>query len=48
MLTWKVDKRITDDLRHVLVVFWLGGAPKGPQGPKWFLMYNLVCYEKAM
>ena len=24
------DKGISDDLKHVLVVFWLKGAPNGP------------------
>ena len=27
-----VDKGISNDLRHILVVFWLGGAPKSPPG----------------
>ena len=27
-----VDKGISNDSRHILVVFWLGGAPKSPPG----------------
>ena len=27
-----VDKGISNDLRHILVVFWLGGAPKSLPG----------------
>ena len=29
-----------------MVVFWLEGAPNGPQGPKWSQMDNLVFHEK--
>ena len=28
LVPWKVDVGISDDLRHVLIVFLLGGAPK--------------------
>ena len=39
---------ISDYLRHVLVVFWLDGAPKGPpQGPQWSRIDNLVIHEKS-
>ena len=36
---FRQDKGITDDLRHVLVVFWIGGAlkalPRVPNGSQW-------------
>ena len=48
---WKVDKGISGDVRHILVVFYLGGAPNDrpwpPQGPQWFQMDDLVFHEKS-
>ena len=31
IVAWKAEKGISDNLRHVLVVFWLIGALNGPQ-----------------
>ena len=49
LLTRKVEKRISVDMRHVLAVFRLWGAPQGPlRVPNWwFPMDNLVCHEKS-
>ena len=48
LVPWKVDKRISGDLRHVLVVVWLEGAPNShPQGPKWSQMDDLMFHEKS-
>ena len=38
-VAWKADKGISDDSKHVLVVFWLKEAPnctpRVPNGSKW-------------
>ena len=48
LVSCKADKGISDNLRHVLVIFYLGEAPKGhPQVPQWFQMDDLVFYEKS-
>ena len=41
--SWKGDKRISGDLTHVLVVFWLEGAPNAPS--PWSPIDNLVFNE---
>ena len=43
----KVDKRISDDLRHVWPFKGSGGPPSTPEGPQRFSMHNLVWHEKA-
>ena len=48
LVAWKVDKGISGNLRHVLVVFWLEGVPRGPpQGPQRSQMDKLVFHEKS-
>ena len=32
LVAWKADKGISDNLGHVLVIFWLEWAPNGPPG----------------
>ena len=38
LVAWNADKGISD-LKHVLVIFWIEGAPNAPpripNGPKW-------------
>ena len=47
LLTCKVDKIKSNDLRHVWFFSDSEGAPKGPGGPQWFQTENLVCHEKS-
>ena len=46
LVAWNGDKGISDDLKHVLVIFWLEGPPTAPQDPKWSQMDDLVFHEK--
>ena len=43
LVPWKPTKGISGDLRHVLVVFWLEGAPNAPT--PWSPIDNLVFHE---
>ena len=52
LVAWKADKGISDDLGHVFVVFWLGGAPnvppRVPDGPKWTTYCSMRSGDKKL
>ena len=43
LVPWKRTKGISGDLRHVLVIFWLKGAPNAPT--PWSPIDDLVFHE---
>ena len=51
LVPWKADVGISDDLRQVLIVFLLEGAPRAPQGlhqsSQWFQMDKIMFHEKS-
>ena len=48
LVAWKTDKKISDDLRRVLVVFWIKGAPIDPSGSPDSTLRTFVIWNRVL